>query len=254
MNRLIEIVAQLRGPDGCPWDKEQSHLSLLPYLLEEAYEVIEEVQEARLGQDLADELGDLLLQVVLHAQIAKEEGRFGIEEVIQGISKKMIRRHPHVFGPAAKDQNQDQLTRQWDQIKAQEKQTPKLFADIPKAKPALLRAKKIGERAAKLGFDWPNTDGVLDKIKEELAEVEVELKKGDKVALESEIGDLLASVVSLARKCKINPELALQQSNNKFIRRFEQVESVIEAAKAQGQTLDLNQMEALWQGAKAGER
>ncbi|OGH01876.1 MAG: nucleoside triphosphate pyrophosphohydrolase [Candidatus Lambdaproteobacteria bacterium RIFOXYD1_FULL_56_27] len=254
MNRLIEIVAQLRGPDGCPWDKEQSHLSLLPYLLEEAYEVIEEVQEARLGQDLADELGDLLLQVVLHAQIAKEEGRFGIEEVIQGISKKMIRRHPHVFGPAAKDQNQDQLTRQWDQIKAQEKQTPKLFADIPKAKPALLRAKKIGERAAKLGFDWPNTDGVLDKIKEELAEVEVELKKGDKVALESEIGDLLASVVSLARKCKINPELALQQSNNKFIRRFEQVESGIEAAKAQGQTLDLNQMEALWQGAKAGER
>src|SRR3989339_2258849 len=193
MKRLAEIVSQLRSPEGCPWDRAQTHQSLLPHLLEEAYEVIEEVNQDQLGAPLLEELGDLLLQVVLHAQIAQEAGRFDLQAVIDRVSQKMLERHPHVFGDADKNQTQDQLNAQWDRIKAKEKVGKSVF-DIPKSKPALLRAKKIGERAARLGFDWPDSAGVLDKIKEELAEVEVELKKGDKVALESEIGDLLASV------------------------------------------------------------
>jgi len=254
MNRLIDIVAQLRGPQGCPWDKEQTHHSLLPYLLEETYEVIEEIEDNLTGEALCGELGDLLLQIVLHAQIAREAGQFGIDEVIQKISDKMIRRHPHVFGTAQKGQSQEQLTAQWDQIKATEKKSGKLFDDIPKSKPALVRANKIGERAAKLGFDWPDTDGVVAKIEEELAEVKVEIAQGDKAALEEEIGDLLASVASLARHFKINPELALQKSNRKFIRRFQQVERAIEEAATTQQTLSLDEMEAQWQKAKEAEQ
>jgi len=250
MQRLIDIVARLRGPGGCPWDQKQDHQSLLPYLLEEAYEVIEEIHEKRLDQPLADELGDLLLQVVLHAQIATEEGRFNFDDVVGRISEKMIRRHPHVFAQADKNQSQEELTLQWDAIKATEKKSKKLFDDIPKSKPALLRAKKIGERAAKIGFDWPNHQGALDKIEEELAEVKVEIQTHDLQALESEIGDLLGSVVSLARHFKINPELALQKSNDKFIRRFQQVEQGIELAEAKDQTLSLDEMETLWQAAK----
>ncbi|MDT8447465.1 MAG: nucleoside triphosphate pyrophosphohydrolase [bacterium] len=253
MKRLIEIVDKLRSPEGCPWDRDQTHLSLLPYLLEEAYEVIEEVQEERLGSGLKGELGDLLLQVVLHAQIAKEEGRFSMDDVIGHVSEKMLRRHPHVFAEADRQQTQAELTAQWDRIKADEKRSPKLFDDIPKAKPALLRAKKIGERAAKLGFDWPDFNGVFEKIQEELAEVRAEFEAGQTQKLQAEIGDLLGAVVSLARHAGVNPELALQSANDKFIRRFQQVESAIEAAQTEGRSLDLTQMEAAWQAAKADE-
>jgi len=254
MQRLINIVEQLRGPQGCPWDKQQTHQSLLPYLLEETYEVIEEIEDGQTGAPLLGELGDLLLQIVLHAQISAESGGFDIQDVINKVSDKMVRRHPHVFGEAQKGQSQEELTAQWDAIKASEKKTAKLFDDIPKSKPALVRAAKIGERAAKLGFDWPNPQGALDKVEEELAEVKAEIESGNKAALEGEIGDLLASIASLARHFKISPELALQKSNRKFIKRFQEVEKGIEAAAANQETLDLEQMETLWQKAKEGEQ
>jgi len=253
MQRLIYIVSRLRGPGGCSWDQEQDHHSLLPHLLEEVYEVIEEIQENRLDDTLADELGDLLLQVVLHTQIASEDNRFYFDDVVSRICAKMIRRHPHVFAQANKNQSLNQLSEQWDRIKAEEKQSNKLFDDIPKSKPALLRAKKIGDRAAKLGFDWPDHHGVLEKIEEELAEVKIEINAQDMNALESEIGDLLHSVVNLSRHFKINPELALQKSNKKFIRRFAHVEQGIQEAKEKDQSLSLNEMEALWQAAKNNE-
>lgn len=253
MKRLIEIVERLRSPEGCPWDQKQTHKSLLPYLIEEAYEVIEEINEDRLGSDLKGELGDLLLQVVLHAQIAQEEERFNMQDVIEHVAEKMIRRHPHVFDDAAKNQTQEELTAQWDRIKAQEKKSPKLFDDIPKAKPALLRAKKIGERAAKLGFDWPDFKGVFEKIEEELGEVKVEFEAAEQEKLEGEIGDLLASVVSLARHAGVNPELALQKSNDKFVRRFQKVEELLAQARAEGREPDLDEMEAAWQAAKGEE-
>ncbi|OGG97208.1 MAG: nucleoside triphosphate pyrophosphohydrolase [Candidatus Lambdaproteobacteria bacterium RIFOXYD12_FULL_49_8] len=252
MKRLVQIVAQLRSPQGCPWDQVQTHQSLLPHLLEEAYEVIEEISSDKLGEPLLEELGDLLLQVVLHAQIAKEAGRFDLQAVIDRVSQKMLERHPHVFGDADKNQTQDQLNAQWDRIKAKEKVGKSVF-DIPKSKPALLRAKKIGERAARLGFDWPDSAGVLAKIEEELAEVKAEIAAGDLEKLKGEIGDLLASVVSLARKHHIDPELALNHSNNKFIKRFVAVEAAIAQAKERGEQLGLEQMEAAWQLAKAGE-
>ncbi len=250
MEELKKIVAALRGPEGCPWDKKQTHQSLIPFLLEEAWEVIEEIEEGRHEQDLEAELGDLLFQVVLHAQIAEEEGRFDLESLIARLGKKMRERHPHVFAQADPNQTETELKAQWDQIKARTQQRESVLEGIPQHQPQALQAKKLGERAAGLGFEFPTNNEILAKIKEELQEVEAELAQENQQNLVGEIGDLLFSVINLARFNRINPEMALKQSNDKFKQRFAQVEKGIKKAEKSGKKLSLKAMEDLWQGAK----
>lgn len=251
VDRLRAIIHRLRAPGGCPWDAEQTHESLLTNLIEETYEVVDTIRRQDYPH-LQEELGDLLLQVVFHAELAEEAGRHDLDDVARGVSDKLIRRHPHVFG----DKNElstDGVLTQWEQIKRQEKGEQ---LDLPymhkmgEGLPALLAARKIQKKAAKVGFDWDNTDGVVDKIKEELAEVEVELDLGDSPALEEEVGDLMFSVVNLARKLKKDPELLLHEANCKFTARFTKMES---ALQAQGISLDqasLEVMESTWQELK----
>lgn len=250
MDRLKDIVARLRGPEGCPWDKKQTHQSLVPYLLEEAWEVIEEIEQGRHGEALEDELGDLLFQVILHSQIAEEQGRFTLQQVIDRISKKMVERHPHVFDAANREQSDDELRQQWDRIKTRAKTRESVLDGIPTHQPQLMQAKKIGERAAGIGFEFPTSDDILGKIEEELAEVRESLVQGDKQALQGEIGDLLFAVVNLARFHKIDPEIALKQTNDKFKFRFAWVEAGHKAAQAQGKQLTLAEMDELWNQAK----
>lgn len=255
MQRLLDLTEKLRSPKGCPWDKKQTHQSLIPFLLEEAWEVIEEIKSEKLGPELKDELGDLLFQVVLHAQIAKEEGRFTFEEVVESVTEKMILRHPHVFGqegqpPTDEDLSEEELTAQWNRLKKEKNQNRSVLEGIPHQGPQLLHAKKIGERAASLGFEFDQAEQILEKIHEETEEVKEELKSGDKDKLEMEIGDLLFAVTNLARFMGINPELALKRSNEKFKQRFTSVEAAIKSAEAEGKPLDLEQMERHWEQAK----
>ncbi len=250
MKELKNLVSQLRGPDGCPWDKKQTHQSMIPHLLEEAWEVIEEIQEGRLGPELMDELGDLLFQVILHAQIAEEDQRFSLEKIIETITAKMVERHPHVFSDADKDQSDDELRAQWDAIKKKKMDRNSVLEGIPIHSPQLLRAKKIGERAASIGFEFENTRQIIDKIKEEIAEVEESLEQQDQAGVAEELGDLLFAVTNLARFVKVNPEIALKEANEKFGLRFLRVEAAYKLAKAEGKTLTLDEMESHWNLAK----
>ena len=256
LEKLLEIIARLRAPDGCPWDKEQTHESIIPALIEEAYEVVHEIEEGELGKPLMEELGDLLLNVAFHAQIAKENGRFDFNDVVNTISEKLIRRHPHVFDPEHKKIGLDELGAQWEKIKADEKPDDYSALDgIPKHLPALLASNRIGQKAANLGFDWDNVDDVLNKIKEEVVEVENELHhQGSKDRLKGEIGDLLFSVVNLARHCDIEPESALKETNQKFRKRFRHVEKAIRAARTDNRTLTLEEMDRYWEQAKDEEK
>jgi len=250
--RLVEIMAQLRAPGGCPWDREQSFDSIKPYLLEETYEVLDAI-DARDWEGLADELGDLLLQAVFFAQMAAEEGRFDIADSIQAINSKLIRRHPHVFGNGQAKTAGD-VVRRWDEIKATEKERPKgLLAGVPRSLPSLVEAQKIAAKAAGVGFDWENIDQVFEKLREELAELDE--ARGSKEIdaqeqIEGEIGDLLFVVVNLARFLKMDPEQALRKTNSKFRRRFQHVEEGLEAAGKSAKTASVDEMEALWQSAK----
>ncbi len=250
MERLKEIVARLRGPKGCPWDQKQTHQSLVPYLLEEAWEVIEEIEQGRHGEALEDELGDLLFQVILHAQIAEEQGSFTLQQVIDRVAKKMVERHPHVFDAASRQQSDEELRQQWDRIKTRAKLRDSVLDGIPTHQPQLMQAKKIGERAAGIGFEFPTSNQILEKILEELEEVKECLAQGDKQGLQGEIGDLLFSVVNLARFHQIDPEIALKQTNDKFKTRFAQVEAGVKAAQAKGKKLTLAEMDTLWNQAK----
>jgi len=267
--RLLEIMAALRTPEtGCPWDLEQDFASIAPYTLEEAYEVVDAIERGDLA-DLRDELGDLLLQVVFHARMAEEQGAFAFPDVVEAITRKLIRRHPHVFGET-ENLAPEEVKTLWDEIKRAEKaerrsarRTMGLAPDaheagflggIPKALPALTRAQKLTAKAAKVGFDWPDPGQVIDKIHEELEEVKDASSTGNRDLIEDEIGDLLFSVTNLARHFGIDPETALRRTNTKFERRFGAVE---EALKQQGRQLSeasLEEMEELWVLAKQAER
>jgi MazG family protein len=251
--RLVEIMARLRAPGGCPWDREQTFDTIKPYLLEESYEVMDAI-DARDWQELADELGDLLLQVVFFSQMAAEQGYFDVADSIAAINNKLIRRHPHVFGDGDAKTSADVL-RRWDEIKATEKERPKgLLAGIPRSLPSLVEAQKIAAKAAGAGFDWENIDQVFDKMREELGELDGARQEGAQEKIEDEVGDLLFVLVNVARFLKVDPEQALRNTNAKFRRRFAHVE---EGLDARGKTLDaasIGEMEELWQAAKRSEK
>jgi MazG family protein len=253
--RLVEIMARLRSPEGCPWDREQTFDSIKPYLLEETYEVMDSI-DARDWVGLADELGDLLLQVVFFSQMAKEAGHFDVTDAIQAINNKLVRRHPHVFANGDAKTAAD-VVRKWDEIKAGEKAAstkPRgLLESVPRSLPALMEARQIASRAAGAGFDWKNVDEVLEKLREELAELEAARQAGSQEALQDEIGDLLFVIVNIARFLKVDPEQALRGTNAKFRRRFEHVEKGLEAQGKSPSEASVEEMEALWQEAKRHE-
>ena len=257
IDRLLSIMARLRDPDGgCAWDLEQTFATIAPYTVEEAYEVADAIERGDLN-DLREELGDLLLQVVFHSRMAQEQGAFAFDDVADAISEKMIRRHPHVFGQDEQRTSAEQ-TRAWEVIKAQERakkgKNQSLLDDVPTGLPALTRAVKLTARAARVGFDWPDAGAVLDKIAEETAELVEARDAGEDAQVAEEYGDLMFVMANLARHLGVDPEAALRAANAKFVRRFEAVEA---ALAAQGRTpaqSDLAEMDALWDAAKAAER
>lgn len=248
-SRLVEIMARLRAPGGCPWDREQTFESLRRYTLEEAYEVVQAIDD-RDWEALPDELGDLLLQIVFLSEIAAEEGRFGVADVAGAITEKLVRRHPHVFGQV-EVADADEVLRNWEAIKHRERGGGSVLDDVPRSLPALARAEKLGKRAAQIGFDWDSPAAVLAKVREELAELEAELAaEADQDRLEAELGDLLFAVVNLSRHLELSAELAGNRANAKFERRFRAVERAV----AEGRVgADVDSMEAEWQRIKAGE-
>ncbi|MFD1332396.1 nucleoside triphosphate pyrophosphohydrolase [Methylopila musalis] len=261
--RLIEIMAALRAPgSGCPWDLEQTFATIAPYTIEEAFEVADAIQRGDL-EDLKDELGDLLLQVAFHARMAEEQGAFAFGDVVEAITAKLIRRHPHVFGEA-RDLSPEAIKAAWGVIKAGEKAEraarrggearPSLLDGVTPALPALTRALKLQEKAATVGFDWDDITLVVGKVREEIDEVAEAVAAGERDAIEDEIGDLLCAVANLARHAGVDPEAAARRSNAKFERRFRAIE---DALREQGRTpadSDLDEMDALWNAAKARER
>ncbi|MGQ9778397.1 MAG: nucleoside triphosphate pyrophosphohydrolase [Bacillota bacterium] len=255
IKRLTEIMTRLRGEGGCPWDKQQTHLSLKPYLIEEAYEVLEAI-DAGSPERLQEELGDLLLQIVFHAQIAKEEGYFDLEGVARAINEKLIRRHPHVFGERTVASVEEVLVN-WERLKENEygEERASALAGVPIGLPALMRAQKLQAKAAKVGFDWPDLSGALAKLEEELREFRAVLAEAEpnRNRLADEFGDLLFALVNVARFLSIDAEEALRQTTEKFCRRFHYIEEV---AKARGRRLpemELAEMDELWEEAKKME-
>jgi MazG family protein len=251
-HKLCEIVAKLRAPGGCPWDREQTHESLLPATIEEAYEVVEAAR-AKNDAHFQEELGDLLLLVVMHAEIARESERFNIDKVIGEVTEKLIRRHPHVFGKSdASDSGA--VVRQWEAIKHAEKKSDKHYlASLPDALPGLMRADKAQKKVARVNFDWKKIEDVIAKVEEEVGEVKAAIQSQDLEVVEDEIGDLLFAVVNLSRKCGIDAESALQRATDKFRARFNRLEDEL---KSQGKRLgdvDLAEMDAIWNEIKMTE-
>jgi MazG family protein len=255
--RLRDIVARLRGPDGCPWDREQTHASLRSSVIEEAYELVEAIDAGDDGH-FKEELGDLLLQVVMHAQMAGEEGRFDLEGIAEEVGEKLVRRHPHVFGEKRLGDSEAVL-KQWDEIKRAERESRGAPANasaldgVSAALPALMRAEKVQKRAARVGFDWEEARDVLEKIREEAAEVEERLVAGDRAGLDEELGDLLFTVVNLTRKAKCEAEMLLSRATNKFVRRFHGLEA--EAARRGKGLAEMSaaEMDAIWEMVKDSE-
>lgn len=260
--RLVEIIARLRAPDGCPWDRAQTPQTLRPYLVEETYEVLDAL-DAEDWTELQEELGDVLLQVVLHAQLMAEAGRFGIADVVETIAEKMVRRHPHVFGDATAD-SPDEVSRNWARIKAAEKRAKagtdtddmqrSVLDGVPASAPALIQAQRLGEKAAKVGFDWPSAAEVFDKVAEESRELSVEIDHADadnrKQSIEHELGDLLFTLTSLARHLDLDAESALRKANARFGRRFRFVEAQLARGGEDVYATSAPRLEALWQAAK----
>jgi nucleoside triphosphate diphosphatase len=257
MPRLVEIMRRLRDPDGgCPWDIEQTFSTIAPYTIEEAYEVADAI-ERQDWRALEGELGDLLLQTVYHAQIGAEAGHFSFDSVVSAISDKMIDRHPHVFGDGDRTKSAAQQTIDWEAQKAAERATKAqagVLDDVALALPALLRAVKLQKRAARVGFDWPSTDEVLDKIVEEAKELTEARDRLTPEEISEEFGDLLFVIANLARHLQIDPEAALRAANAKFTRRFRQIESALSAQGKRPEDSDLAEMDALWNAAKAHEK
>jgi nucleoside triphosphate diphosphatase len=268
IRRLIDIMAALRDPvSGCPWDVEQTFASIAPFTIEEAYEVADAIERGE-TEDLREELGDLLLQVVFHARMAEEAGLFDFGGVVEAITAKLVRRHPHVFGDA-KALSPDDVKALWGRIKADEKRAklpssatggrPQATRSgaldgIPLALPALSRAMKLQEKAGKVGFDWNDVRAVLEKIREEIVEVEAEIAEGSALALSGEVGDLLFAAVNLARHLKVDPEAALRSANAKFERRFAHIENRLAEGGRTPESASLDEMERLWGEAKVQER
>ncbi len=251
--RLVEIMRVLRSPDGCPWDREQTPESLRPFVLEEAYEVVDAIDSGN-RERLMAEIGDLIFEGVFLAQLCAEDGDFTVEDALHTVNEKLVRRHPHVFGPggSASDQpaagrtSSEQVVEQWERIKARERtesgEPPRTLGDIPRALPGLLRAFQMGKRAASAGFDWPTAAGVVDKIEEEVAEVRHALARADDRHIEEEVGDLLFAIANLSRKLGVEPEGALRRANDKFSTRFDQLEA---RARARGRSLNQEGLEEL---------
>jgi MazG family protein len=263
--KLVALQKRLRAPNGCPWDREQTHATLRTYLIEEAYEVLDALQS---GEDtkFAEEMGDLLLQIVFHSQIAAEEGRFTVADVIREVYEKMVRRHPHVFGTKrAKDSAE--VLRNWEQIKAEErrakkpgnkpteknKQAASVLDGVPRTLPALLEGLQLTKKAARIGFDWDAVDGVFGKLREESAELQRALETNDRPRIEEELGDLLFASVNLARFLRVDPEIALKNANAKFLRRFREMERLASETGRSFGDVPRAEMEALWDSAKRGE-
>jgi len=257
---LVSLIARLRAPGGCPWDREQTHQSLKPMAIEEAYEVVGAIDDGD-DKELASELGDLLLQVIFHAQIASETGRFGIADVIEHVCSKMIHRHPHVFGDHDA-KNADEVLRNWEALKEAERaakgepRDASMLDSVPRRRPAVMEAFQMTTKVARVGFDWPNLGAVLDKLDEEVLELKAEVGKdaGDHRAVADELGDLLFAAVNVARLLGVDPESALKAANRKFRRRFRYVEDQLRAQGRKPADSDLKEMDALWNGAKAQER
>ena len=254
--QLLDIMARLRDPkDGCAWDVKQDFVSLIPYVIEEAYEVVDAIERNDLN-DLRDELGDLLLQVVFHSQIAAENGHFSFEQVSESICNKLVRRHPHVFADAVFDTD-EQRHQAWEQAKADERQEKNksplqisVLDGVAKSLPALLECEKIQDRAANFGFDWTEVNPVFAKVQEELDEVKEAWQSGDQTQIEEEIGDLLLVAVNLARHLKVNPEIALKKSTKKFSKRFQFIEQKVAASGRDLKSCQLAELDAYWDEAK----
>lgn len=259
MQRLLEIMARLRDPEsGCPWDQRQTYATIVPYTLEEAYEVADAIDRGDMAE-LRSELGDLLFQVVFYSEIAREEGHFDFHDVAHGICEKMVRRHPHVFADA--DYADDEALRNaWEQAKAQERaagrpaQAASQMEGVARALPALIRAEKLQKRAARAGFDWPDASGAFAKTREEFDEVEAEIRAGDRDRLQDELGDMLFAMVNVVRLLGHDAEQALSRANEKFERRFRAMEQRLHAQGHQDlRTLSLEALDAAWEAVKAGE-
>jgi tetrapyrrole methylase family protein/MazG family protein len=247
---LVALMTRLRGPGGCPWDREQSMEDLRPFIIEEAYEVTHAIDSGD-REGLREEVGDMLLQAVFVSEIAREEGSFTIDDAITAIHDKLLRRHPHVFGDV-KAENADVVLSNWEKLKASEREEKEqgLLSGVPPALPALLKASRLTEKAARVGFDWEKTDQIFDKIDEEVEELRQAVAAGDPAAIEHELGDLLFTVANIARRLEVDAENALQSSNRKFMRRFEYVESRLrDSGRSFGES-DLAAMDALWDEAK----
>ncbi|MGE3681352.1 MAG: nucleoside triphosphate pyrophosphohydrolase [Bdellovibrionales bacterium] len=249
---LVQVVEILRGPDGCPWDKEQTHSTLTRYAIEESFELAEAIDSGD-AREICDELGDLLLQVILHAEIARQAGRFDIFDVMENLNRKMVRRHPHVFADI-EAKTSAQVLQNWSQIKAQERgQSPDRVSsfDIPAGLPSLLRSQKIGEKTKKVSFDWENAEQCWTKVREELAELELEIHKGNNAErMESELGDLLFSLAQFARHKNLDAEQTLRKTNRRFEHRFQKMQQLVQASGKVWDQLTPEDKEKFWKQAK----
>lgn len=253
--QLVEIIAKLRSDDGCPWDREQTHETLKTGIIEEAYEVIETIDQKD-DEKFEEELGDLLMQVLLNAQIARDEGKFDILGVIQKISEKLIRRHPHVFGDLDVKDSQE-IMQNWERIKSEERaerDENSLMDGVPTNLPALIQARKVQSRASRIGFDWDKADDVLKKVDEEVNELKEGISKLDRESIEEEIGDILFSIVNLSRFLEVEPEGALRKTTAKFIRRFKKMESLIADDGKKITDFDLAGLDKIWDSIKEDEQ
>ncbi|MFH1728214.1 MAG: nucleoside triphosphate pyrophosphohydrolase [Pseudomonadota bacterium] len=250
-NKLVNIMKTLRIPDGCPWDQKQTLLTLRKYLIEETYEVLE-TMEGKDREKHCEELGDLLLQIIFQAQIAAENGDFTIDDVVNSIADKLTRRHPHVFGNEKAD-TPEKVLKNWAAIKAKKENKKSIIGGVPKELPALLRAYRVTEKAANVGFDWEKADDILSKLEEEYEELKESLKKNDLKEIEHEIGDMLMVLVNLSRHLKLDPEMGLNHTINKFIKRFHYIEDTCRNKNLDIHELSLDKMEELWQEAKKFE-
>jgi len=255
IEKLKRLMERLRGPDGCPWDRAQSLGSLVPFIIEEAYEVVAAIDSGS-PESLREELGDLLFQIIFCSQIAAESRQFSLADVIDSSHEKMVRRHPHVFGDKAASTPEEVLVH-WAEIKKKEKEGKTgggVLSGVPEVLPALLRAHKISEKAAKVGFDWKDVSGVLEKVGEEVAEFSRAVKKRDAAGMEEELGDLLFTIVNVARFLEVNPEDALRKTIGKFITRFHHVEKRVAEGGSTLSTTSIEELERLWEEAKKVER
>lgn len=251
-NQLVNLMSKLRSKKGCPWDRAQTHRSLLPYLLEEAYEVLDSV-EKKDDLKFKEELGDLLLQIIFHSEIAREEKRFDIFEVIDNLRAKLIQRHPHVF-KKRKKVSSNQVIKNWEHIKLATSENKSVLSGIPKTLPALLQAYRVGEKVGRYGFDWQKREDILLKLEEELKEFERAYHSKNKKKIEDELGDIFFTLVNLSRHLKINPELALRKTVGKFIQRFNFMENELSRSKRSLKETSLKELDSLWEKSKFGHK